>query len=957
MKQTMGMWVGTGGFVMMCLVAALSVQSATVTWNVTSGGMWDTTSDNWSGGFPVATRYIEGDNAVFTGAVNQTILVQSGGVTPGSLLFSNTANTITLAPATGATGFLNAGAGTFTKNGAGTVVVTQGIFAATAASHGGTVVNAGMLQILPVLSGTTTNGFGRGTITVNGGVFAAAPSPASWYTFALTNAVAVTVASTLENDTKSYSQYMGPLLLGGDLTLNGYPVALMGPITVSGASRTIKMTGGNGCTMEIDGAVTGSGGNALTIDSFSYQSAGVPLTGSFSNLASLTFLGDNNFASTRVTGNNSGFTGSVHIAASSGSTELGHMLAFSNAAAFGNPAAVLVDNRGIAGFEYAVPNATISNLFTFGPGGGIGAAGTNGTLTGIVNPSDRLSAGGRIYLDNDLGINQNRWGDSDKIALSGGNLFFRGNGNSKAAIQEHVGPLTFDYGCTAMLVGEYSTNTLTAASMARPAGSHGMLLIDFSDGNGNLSLGGTTKFMADAGLATSNGIVAPYIMRVAHAANYTISDVSFLNYAANGFTNATFSSTDLTSAGLNDVVDSGAVTIGGDRSVYALRLTGAVTSSVASATVTVRSGGLICKGGSAHYANFTFGDGGQTEAVVYCYADCTLAGNVTASCLTKAGGGILAISASNSITGNFTVDQGSLTLNYAGIVSTNNVAIGYGAILVISAPVAMGAADIHIGGLSGQPNSQVQGNNNKTRTLVIHPPAGSVSTFSGNITFVSVQHANLGLTMAGLGTQVLAGVSDYNMPTIVSNGTLVVAASGGLPATPTITIVSNAAFFYNASTLPLTNGVVALSGATVGGSGVIYTPLTITNTVHLSPGYGPGTLTVSNLTLTGGALYDWEWGGKTNYDSVTVLNQLTLTAGTTNTIRLFAPTGKQPTAGSYPILTWSGSTPPSTSVTWLVSKPAGGGAEGWSTPTVRMDTANKQILLAFPNMGTSILFR
>ena len=147
------------------------------------------------------------------------------------------------------------------------------------------------------------------------------------------------------------------------------------------------------------------------------------------------------------------------------------------------------------------------------------------------------------------------------------------------------------------------------------------------------------------------------------------------------------------------------------------------------------------------------------------------------------------------------------------------------------------------------------------------------------------------------------------------------------------------------------------AGATIGGSGLIASALTITNGVHVAPGYGPGTLSVSNLALTGGALYDWEWGGATNYDSVNVLNALTLTAGTTNTIRLLAPTGGQPRAGSYPILTWSGSTPPSTSVTWLVSKPAGGGAEGWPTPTVRMDTTNKQILLAFANAGSVLLFR
>jgi len=149
MNSTTNRRTGMGWILVLCMAAAVSVPAATVTWIATSGGTWDTNSPNWTGGSPTPNLYVEGDNAVFTGAVNQTILVQSSGVMPGSLLFSNTANTITLAPAAGATGFLNAGAGTFTKNGAGTVVVTQSFVTAASASHGDTTVGAGNLLRWP----------------------------------------------------------------------------------------------------------------------------------------------------------------------------------------------------------------------------------------------------------------------------------------------------------------------------------------------------------------------------------------------------------------------------------------------------------------------------------------------------------------------------------------------------------------------------------------------------------------------------------------------------------------------------------------------------------------------------------------------------------------------------------------------------------------------------------------
>lgn len=59
-------------------------QAATVTWNTTDE-TWDTTSNNWTGGSPDANKYVEGDEARFTGSGTFNVAIQAGGVAPSKL--------------------------------------------------------------------------------------------------------------------------------------------------------------------------------------------------------------------------------------------------------------------------------------------------------------------------------------------------------------------------------------------------------------------------------------------------------------------------------------------------------------------------------------------------------------------------------------------------------------------------------------------------------------------------------------------------------------------------------------------------------------------------------------------------------------------------------------------------------------------------------------------------------
>jgi outer membrane autotransporter protein len=72
----------------------------------------------------------------------------------------------------------------------------------------------------------------------------------------------------------------------------------------------------------------------------------------------------------------------------------------------------------------------------------------------------------------------------------------------------------------------------------------------------------------------------------------------------------------------------------------------------------------------------------------------------------------------------------------------------------------------------------------------------------------------------------------------------------------------------------LANAVTVNSGATLGGSGTILAPVTISGT--LSPGNSPGTLSMAALSLTPVAVTDIEIASLTNFDRIVVGGQATL---------------------------------------------------------------------------------
>ncbi len=167
--------------------SALLITGPTVTWNGNVNGTWDTVTANWTG---ATSTYADTDKAIFddtaTGITN--VVIQASGVSPGGVIFNNSAKDYTLSNASGSIGIT--GLTSIVKNGTGTVTLSS-----PNSYTGGTVINAGTLSIsndnalgavpisvkpanitlnggtLKVTQGTTANaGLGSETINTNRGI-------------------------------------------------------------------------------------------------------------------------------------------------------------------------------------------------------------------------------------------------------------------------------------------------------------------------------------------------------------------------------------------------------------------------------------------------------------------------------------------------------------------------------------------------------------------------------------------------------------------------------------------------------------------------------------------------------------------------------------------------------------------------------------------------------------------
>jgi fibronectin-binding autotransporter adhesin len=196
--------------------------------------------------------------------------------------------------------------------------------------------------------------------------------------------------------------------------------------------------------------------------------------------------------------------------------------------------------------------------------------------------------------------------------------------------------------------------------------------------------------------------------------------------------------------------------------------------------------------------------------------------------LIKTGTGTLSLTAANNYSGDTTASAGTLLAGNADAFGASVVKLAGGA--------------LQIGGNYTLTNAVTLLQNGTVDT------AGISATLSGTIS------GNNSLTKTGGGRLSLTAANTYTGDTIITGGTLLVNNSTG-SATGSGTVTVN-------------------SGATLGGSGTISGDVFVDGT--LAPGNSPGTLTVSNLTLTSSAYLTYELGATNASDLVVVTGNLTL---------------------------------------------------------------------------------
>ena len=143
-----------------------SARAGNITWNVAGGGVWDTSTPNWTGD---STTYTDGDNVTFNNVAGGTIIVK--GMSPTSTTVNNASGTYTFVsevPTTagGAPSILT---GTLVKEGAGTLQLgasnIPGPWTYPPYANGFTsvTVNGGMIVF------SDHDAFGTATVTMAGG--------------------------------------------------------------------------------------------------------------------------------------------------------------------------------------------------------------------------------------------------------------------------------------------------------------------------------------------------------------------------------------------------------------------------------------------------------------------------------------------------------------------------------------------------------------------------------------------------------------------------------------------------------------------------------------------------------------------------------------------------------------------------------------------------------------------
>lgn len=475
--------------------------------------------------------------------------------------------------------------------------------------------------------------------------------------------------------------------------------------------------------------------------------------------------------------------------------------------------------------------------FTFGTGTDldVAAAGTF-DLNGWRLDIDSLTGGGNVLL-----------GTNGQLAIgsSGGDSLFSGSISGTGLVRNQGGTFT--------LSGSVGASTFTAAGGAVNVTSVGSITADVVQNFATFTNGGTVTALAvqNFGSFTNNGTIAGVTQNFASFTNTgtmgaltnlggnasnggTINGAvaNFADFASTGIINGTLvnSVSSLLQGQLNGDISNqspgATVTLTGTLTgVGVYSGVNGSTFDLASFNTTV---GAIRGGGSIQLGSAALTVGGANSNELF-------GGTISGSgSLTKTGTGTLTLSGTSDYTGGTSLLSGTLRLlgsNAAGtgaITATGStISYGNGIVLGNAIPLQLGPTG--------------------TRLEVSD---GDTATQAGAISSAGV---NRPLEKVGIGTLILTGANTHTGLTLVSEGTLVLAAGGSLAGA-----VQNETNFTNAGTV---GGLVVNNGALTS-TGVLNGGLTNFGSTSLSGEVNGDVGNAGLITLTGSTTGIGVYGGQ-----------------------------------------------------------------------------------------------
>ena len=882
--------------------------------------IWDVTNTaDWFYNSSTLITFNNTDNVTFddTGSASSAINITNT-VSPGSVVVSANQN-YTFSGSGGI-----AGAGSFTKSGAGTLLVNN-----NNTFTGPQVVNGGEIEY------NNNASFGSGAITLDGGTLSFSLSGSSTY-LTLANNLSIaagstntiimsqreTISGTVTNSgtlnlvapsntggtrdylSGSWSQFAGVLNVSGgamlDCQFQGGAFDSFNNANLTVSNETVGVYGTpSGETINI-GALSGNSGAYLLGSGQGYgglvtwQVGGLNLNTTFAGSIQNGSLG-----STALTKTGTGTLTLSGISTHSGATTVSNGTLLVTGSLSNSPVTVL-GGTTLQGTGFLGGGVTIQSGGIISPGLGNGSFGTLTVSNGLTLAAPTLN----------FDLSSSPTGTNDQIVMQGGTLSM-------------IGAQTYNFNLVnnALGAGNYylitgATNSTAWSSVTTnlPAGTRQTFSVNCPAAGSNPSYTRLTVTGSAASLVWSgtNGgawdlsTTTNWINGSAADEFYNLDTVRFDDTSTNGTVTITGTVQPATVLVTNN---SRAYTFGGGGALGGIAsLVKSGSSSLTLNSSNGFSGGTTLNGGTIYlnqYQAFGFGpltlNGGTLSlgSSVKFYNAINVASNTFLNAGTLGGiggavtgGGNLNLAVSG--TGNTFDISGDLS-NYGGTLTVSNsncfLRFNYNNYAVVDnsgASFNLGSGNTTLlnrnsgtfifGGLSGGASTTLTGASTMAAPTYYFIGANNASTtFAGTI---SDNAGFTALTKTGTGTLTLAGNNTFSGGTTVNAGTL---------------LINNTAGSGTGS------GTVSVNpGATLGGTGTIAGQVSLAAGATLAPGgSAPGTLSIGNdLGLNNSSSLQFQVG--TNSDLVAVTGDLTL-AGT-----LIISTAGGFGSGTYTLFTYGG---------------------------------------------------